>query len=73
MADSKPQGEGVKRARVEDISSGELQLTEEERRLDRETLVRLDLLLMPLTLILYLLAWLDRANVGNARIVSLIF
>jgi hypothetical protein len=72
MADSKPQGEGEKRVRVEDISSGELQLTEEERRLDRETLVRLDLLLMPLTLILYLLAWLDRANVGNARIVSLL-
>jgi hypothetical protein len=47
--------------------------TEEERqldrRLDRETLNRLDLILMPMTLILYLLAWLDRANVGNARVV----
>ncbi|CAG7951855.1 unnamed protein product [Penicillium salamii] len=71
MADSKPQSEGVKSARVEDISSGELQLTEKERRLDQETVVRLDLLLMPLTLILYLLAWLDRANVGNARIAGL--
>ena len=43
--------------------------TEEERQLDRETLNRLDLILMPMTLILYLLAWLDRANVGNARVV----
>jgi hypothetical protein len=44
--------------------------TEAERKLDRETLRRLDLVLMPMTLILYLLAWLDRANVGNARVVS---
>jgi hypothetical protein len=43
--------------------------TEEERKLDRETRNRLDLILMPMTLILYLLAWLDRANVGNARVV----
>ncbi|CBF86652.1 hypothetical protein AN2344.2 [Aspergillus nidulans FGSC A4] len=45
--------------------------TEEERQLDRETLNRLDLILMPMTLILYLLAWLDRANVGNARVAGL--
>ncbi|KAL5343047.1 major facilitator superfamily domain-containing protein [Aspergillus crustosus] len=45
--------------------------TEEERKLDRETLNRLDWILMPMTLILYLLAWLDRANVGNARVAGL--
>ncbi|KAL2796581.1 hypothetical protein BJX66DRAFT_335822 [Aspergillus keveii] len=45
--------------------------TEAERKLDRETLRRLDLVLMPMTLILYLLAWLDRANVGNARVAGL--
>ncbi|KAL3460954.1 major facilitator superfamily domain-containing protein [Aspergillus heterothallicus] len=45
--------------------------TEEERKLDRATLRRLDLILMPMTLILYLLAWLDRANVGNARVAGL--
>ncbi|KAJ0420970.1 major facilitator superfamily domain-containing protein [Aspergillus carlsbadensis] len=45
--------------------------TEAERQLDRETLRRLDLILMPMTLILYLLAWLDRANVGNARVAGL--
>ncbi|RDW78843.1 putative MFS transporter [Aspergillus mulundensis] len=45
--------------------------TEAERKLNRETLNRLDLVLMPMTLILYLLAWLDRANVGNARVAGL--
>ncbi|KAL4980300.1 major facilitator superfamily domain-containing protein [Aspergillus desertorum] len=45
--------------------------TEEERKLDRETLNRLDMILMPMTLIVYLLAWLDRANVGNARVAGL--
>ncbi len=45
--------------------------TEAERKLDRQTLNRLDSILMPMTLILYLLAWLDRANVGNARVVRL--
>lgn len=44
--------------------------SEEERRLERATLRRLDAVLIPMTLMLYLLAWLDRANVGNARIVS---
>lgn len=43
--------------------------TMEEQRLDRQTLRRLDLILLPMTLLLYLLAWLDRANIGNARVV----
>lgn len=41
------------------------------RQLNRETRLRLDILLIPLTLILYLLAWLDRANVGNARVAGM--
>lgn len=52
------------------ISAEQVPPTAEERRLDKQTVLRLDLLLMPTTLILYFLAWLDRANVGNARIVS---
>lgn len=52
------------------ISTEEAQPTAEERRLEKQTLLRLDILLMPMTLMLYFLAWLDRANVGNARIVS---
>ncbi|KAL3496574.1 major facilitator superfamily domain-containing protein [Aspergillus germanicus] len=46
-------------------------MPEPARKLDRETRLRLDLLLMPLTLMLYLLAWLDRANVGNARVAGM--
>ncbi|KAF9888629.1 hypothetical protein FE257_008561 [Aspergillus nanangensis] len=53
------------------MSTEEVQPTAEELQLDKETLKRLDLLLMPMTLILYLLAWLDRANVGNARVAGL--
>jgi len=52
------------------ISTEDVQPTVEERRLEKQTLLRLDILLMPMTLILYFLAWLDRANVGNARIVG---
>lgn len=35
----------------------------------KETLGKLDMVLVPLMIMLYLLAWLDRANVGNARVV----
>jgi hypothetical protein len=52
------------------VADEEVALDEETLKLDRQTLLRLDLLLMPMTLMLYLLAWLDRANVGNARVVS---
>jgi hypothetical protein len=53
-----------------EVADEEVALDEETLKLDRQTLLRLDLLLMPMTLMLYLLAWLDRANVGNARVVS---
>lgn len=39
--------------------------------LDRKTVLRLDLLLVPLVAMLYLLSFLDRANIGNARVVCL--
>lgn len=71
MADTKIHMENIEV--VDDLAKHDEespQPTEELRRLDRETLRRLDLLLMPMTLMLYLLAWLDRANVGNARVVS---
>lgn len=41
----------------------------EDAALDRSTLLRLDLVLVPLMVMLYFLAWLDRANIGNARVV----
>jgi hypothetical protein len=52
-----------------DETLAQVTLTEEERKLDRGTVRRLDLILLPMTLMMYLLAWLDRANVGNARVV----
>lgn len=39
--------------------------------IDKQTLLRLDLLLVPLLASMYLLAFLDRANIGNARVVGL--
>lgn len=55
-----------------DISTGVAGLSPEElESLDRKTLLRLDLVLVPLIVMLYLLAWLDRANVGNARVVCI--
>ncbi|KAJ5783289.1 major facilitator superfamily domain-containing protein [Penicillium paradoxum] len=49
----------------------ETSLSVEAQRLERSTLRRLDSILIPLTLMLYLLAWLDRANVGNARVATI--
>lgn len=37
---------------------------------DRKMLLKLDIALVPMMAMLYLLAFLDRANIGNARVVS---
>lgn len=42
-----------------------------ERRLERKTVMKLDVLLVPIVCGLYLLAFLDRANIGNARVAGL--
>lgn len=39
--------------------------------LDKKMLFRLDILLVPLLASMYLLAFLDRANIGNARVAGL--
>jgi hypothetical protein len=41
------------------------------RRLERKTVLKLDLLLVPLMCGLYLLAFMDRANIGNTRVAGL--
>lgn len=47
-------------------------LNEEELAvLDRKIDLKLDCLVIPLVTMVYLLAFLDRANIGNARVVSL--
>jgi hypothetical protein len=40
-------------------------------RLERRTVTKLDLLLVPSMSILYLCAFLDRSNIGNARVAGL--
>lgn len=44
-------------------------LPEERTNLDRKLLLKLDFLLVPMMGMLYLLSFLDRANIGNARVV----
>lgn len=57
-----------------DESSNSTQKFEESQEryvdpaLDKQTLWRLDILLVPLVASMYLLAFLDRANIGNARV-----
>jgi hypothetical protein len=46
-------------------------LTEEEIHHERRLLTKLDLVIMPLTALLYLSAYLDRGNIGNARLQGL--
>ena len=37
---------------------------------DRKVLFKLDVVIVPMMAMLYLIAFLDRANIGNARVVS---
>ncbi|KAG5292581.1 MFS transporter [Histoplasma ohiense] len=46
-------------------------LPEERTNLDRKLLLKLDFLLVPMMGMLYLLSFLDRANIGNARVAGL--
>lgn len=38
--------------------------------LDKKLLLKLDLSVIPIVSVIYLLAYLDKANIGNARVVS---
>lgn len=42
-----------------------------EAKLEKQTVMKLDLLLVPMMCAIYLLAFLDRANIGNARVAGL--
>ena len=46
-------------------------LTPEQQKLDKSTLLRLDILLVPMCCMIHLLAFLDRTNTGHARITGL--
>lgn len=51
------------------VHVGERPSEEEWAPSDRKLNLKLDLLILPLVTIVYLLAFLDRANIGNARVV----
>jgi hypothetical protein len=48
-----------------------MQLDEAEKALEKKTLFKLDILLVPLMCAIYLISFLDRANIGNARVAGL--
>ncbi|KAL9631100.1 MAG: hypothetical protein Q9164_006076, partial [Protoblastenia rupestris] len=69
---------GVKPGEFESVGYGEIppdpdaHLSEEERaKIDRRLLWKLDLRLIPWLCLLYLISFLDRTNIGNARLVGL--
>ncbi|PVF99566.1 MFS general substrate transporter [Serendipita vermifera] len=49
----------------------ESDLSPEDRHAERRLLTKLDVVIMPLTALLYLSAYLDRGNIGNARLQGL--
>ena len=51
--------------------TGEVENAANLDRLERKTVTKLDLLLVPSMSILYLCAFLDRSNIGNARVAGL--
>lgn len=52
------------------IDSEEALGTEEDSKYNRRVNRKLDIYLLPIICFIYLLGYLDRANVGNARVVS---
>jgi hypothetical protein len=42
-----------------------------DRKTERQTVQKMDMLLIPVTCLIYLLSFLDRANLGNARVAGL--
>ena len=62
---------GVEEHEVREQPKGPCEPDEAEwASFDRKMLVKMDLMLIPMVTMVYLLAFLDRANVGNARVVS---
>jgi len=56
--------------KAQDLQSAN-ELSEDESRRERHLLTKLDIVIMPLTALLYLSAYLDRGNIGNARLQGL--
>jgi hypothetical protein len=69
--DSQDLLENAEASKERSIDSSGNELSEEDRHHERRLLTKLDLVIMPLTALLYLSAYLDRGNVGNARLQGL--
>ncbi|EJT72247.1 hypothetical protein GGTG_09113 [Gaeumannomyces tritici R3-111a-1] len=74
--DIPPRAQSPKRERASSLTDlppdPDASLTEEQRKqVDRDLVTRLDWRLMPWLCLLYLLAFLDRTNIGNAKIAGL--
>ncbi|GES60606.1 putative MFS transporter [Aspergillus terreus] len=70
MDDSKIHSENIEDAKQQ--SFGEMTgSTEDEKRLTRSILLKLDTRILPILAVLFLCSFLDRTNVGNAKILGL--
>lgn len=49
------------------VEKGDTISCEERFKIDKQTVRRLDLLLLPMVCVIYLLGYIDRANVGSLR------
>jgi hypothetical protein len=69
--DSEDRLENAEASKERSFDSSGNGLSEEDTHHERRLLTKLDLVIMPLTALLYLSAYLDRGNVGNARLQGL--
>ena len=54
-----------------DVSSTEAAIVEYDEKMTRRLVRKIDWHIMPVLVILYLLSFLDRTNIGNARLANL--
>lgn len=47
-------------------------LSDENKKAERKLLLKLDVVILPLAMLLYLAAYLDRGNLGNAKLLGLL-
>src|ERR1700749_5081704 len=64
--------EDVFNGKIEDLADTELEVIELSEAEQRKVMRKLDLVLVPQLTVLYLLAFLDRSNIGNAKIAGMV-
>ncbi|RYN78609.1 hypothetical protein AA0117_g4396 [Alternaria alternata] len=66
--DGKNAGEVTRRV---DVGHDDTNPNEPTRRRERRLLVKIDLFVLPTVILLYLMCFIDRTNIGNARLAGL--